>query len=198
MLGNIELSGSHRRKIKSRLKKSLRILKSFVLPLLAKKGLISLLGVNKYSNTESHPSWSNNENIRITAQMKSLGRDLIPRPFPYQVSLSYQDRNSLQGSVFHNNENELDSAKNIEQLLNDDFWNRFKDYLLTTHREKSIRCRLAYSKKYYHVLLEGNAQDILSLSDQKRLQVMKSLASLSKFMGCYDKWKSIKEKYQLK
>ena len=27
---------------------------------------------------------------------------------------------------------------------------------------------------------------------------MKSLASLSKFMGCYDKWKEIKEKYQLK
>ena len=47
-------------------------------------------------------------------------------------------------------------------------------------------------------LLEGNAKDILSLSDQKRLQVMKSLASLSKFMGCYDKWKEIKDKYQLK
>ena len=46
--------------------------------------------------------------------------------------------------------------------------------------------------------MEGNAQDILSLSEQKRLQVMKSLASLSKFMDCYDKWKSIKEKYQLK
>jgi hypothetical protein len=27
---------------------------------------------------------------------------------------------------------------------------------------------------------------------------MKSLASLSKFMGCYDKWKAIKDKYQLK
>ena len=121
-----------------------------------------------------------------------------PRPFPYQVSLSYQDRNSLQGSEYHNNENENDNAKNIEQPLNEEFWNKFKDYLRTTHREKSIRCRLAYSKKYYHVLLEENAQEILSLSDQKRLQVMKSLASLSKFMGCYDKWKSIKEKYQLK
>ena len=27
---------------------------------------------------------------------------------------------------------------------------------------------------------------------------MKSLAILSKFMGCYDKWKAIKERYQLK
>jgi hypothetical protein len=46
--------------------------------------------------------------------------------------------------------------------------------------------------------LEGNAQDILSISNQKRLQVMKSLASLSKFMGCYDRWKAIKENYQLR
>ena len=38
-------------------------------------------GVTKYSNTEIHSSSSNNEN---SAQMKSLERDLIPRPFPYQ------------------------------------------------------------------------------------------------------------------
>jgi intergrase/recombinase len=126
---------------------------------------------------------------------------LDSRPFPYQVSLSYQGRNSLQGSVFRNNENELDKAKNnfcIEQPLHEEFWTKFKEYLKTTHREKSVVCRLSYAKKYYHVLLEDNAQDILSLSDQKRLQVMKSIASLSKFMGCYDRWKSIKEKYQLK
>jgi intergrase/recombinase len=30
------------------------------------------------------------------------------------------------------------------------------------------------------------------------LQVMKSLSVLSKFMGCYDNWKSIKDRYQLK
>ena len=71
-------------KNKKQIKKKLENFEKFVLPLLVEKGLISLLGVNKYSNTESHPSWSNNENIQITAQMKSLGRDLIPRPFPYQ------------------------------------------------------------------------------------------------------------------
>ncbi|MDX1372480.1 MAG: integrase, partial [Nitrososphaeraceae archaeon] len=54
------------------------------------------------------------------------------------------------------------------------------------------------SKKYYRVLTEGNAQEILSLPDEKRLQVMKALATLSKFMGCYDKWKAIKEIHQLK
>jgi hypothetical protein len=125
---------------------------------------------------------------------------LIPRPFPYQVSLSYQginQRNSLSGYEYCNNNNQ---SKNIQlnPELEEEFWDRFKEYLKVTHREKSIICRLSYAKKYHHVLLEGNAKDILSLSDQKRLQVMKSLASLSKFMGCYDKWKDIKEKYQLK
>jgi hypothetical protein len=124
---------------------------------------------------------------------------LDSRPFPYQVSLSYQgitETKSLQGSGFVINKSRNNLF--IEQPLTEEFWNRFKEYLKTTHREKSVVCRLSYAKKYYHVLLEDNAQDILSLSDQKRLQVMKSLASLSKFMGCYDKWKAIKYKYQLK
>jgi hypothetical protein len=46
--------------------------------------------------------------------------------------------------------------------------------------------------------LEGNAQSLLVLSNEKRLQVMKSLSVLSKYMGCYENWKHIKERYQLK
>jgi hypothetical protein len=68
-----------------------------------------------------------------------------------------------------------------------DLKNILKQYI----EKKSVVCRLSYAKKYYHVLLEDNAQHILSLSDQKWLQVMKWLASLFKFMGCYDKWKAI-------
>ena len=97
-------------------------------------------------------------------------------PRKRSTSLSYQGRNSLQGYISRNNENELHKAKNIfciEQPLNEEFWIKFKEYLKTTHREKNVICRLSYAKKYYHILLEDNAQDILSLSDQKRLQVMK-------------------------
>ena len=39
---------------------------------------------------------------------------------------------------------------------------------------------------------------LFALSNDKRLQVMKSLAILSKYLGCYDRWKAIKERYQLK
>ena len=95
LLGKKKLSGSYNRKIKSQIRKKLKNFEKFELPLLVERGLISLSavtkygngvtkygnGVTKYSNTETHSSSSNNENC---AQIESLGRDLIPRPFPYQ------------------------------------------------------------------------------------------------------------------
>lgn len=88
LLGNIQLSWSCHRKIKSQIRKKINHFEKFELPLLIEKGLMSFSsvttfgnGVTKYSNTEIHSSSSNNEN---SAQMKSLERDLIPRPFPYQ------------------------------------------------------------------------------------------------------------------
>ena len=88
LLGNIQLSGNYNRKIKSQIRKKINNFENFELPLLIEKGLISFSpvtkysnGVTKYSNTNSPSSSSNSETC---AQMKSLGRDLIPRPFPYQ------------------------------------------------------------------------------------------------------------------
>jgi hypothetical protein len=57
---------------------------------------------------------------------------------------------------------------------------------------------MLYATKYCHILTFGNASELLTLNDEKRNHVMKSLASLSKFVGCYDKWKQIRERYQLK
>jgi intergrase/recombinase len=49
------------------------------------------------------------------------------------------------------------------------------------------------------VLQSGDAQPLLQLSAEKRLHVMKSLACLSKFLGCHDTtWTTIKRKYNLK
>jgi hypothetical protein len=90
------------------------------------------------------------------------------------------------------------TTKNNVNDLNMGVWNDFEEYLKKSYRKSSIRCRLLYAKKYYPVILEENAQSLLSLSLNKRLQVMKSLAILSKYLGCYDRWKAIKEKYQLK
>ena len=88
ILGKAQLSGSYNRKIKSQIRKKLENFEKFELPLLLEKGLLSLSsvtnygnGVTKYSNADPHSFLSNNE---IFTQMKSLERDLIPRPFPYQ------------------------------------------------------------------------------------------------------------------
>jgi hypothetical protein len=64
--------------------------------------------------------------------------------------------------------------------------------------EKTIPVRLLYAKKYSHILMTGYAQELLTISNTKRENAMKSLALLSKYWGCYARWKEIKERYQLK
>jgi hypothetical protein len=65
--------------------------------------------------------------------------------------------------------------------------------------EKSAWHRMHYAKHFAHVLQSGDAQQLLQLSPQKRLHVMKSLTCLSKFLGCHDTtWMTMKRKYNLK
>ncbi len=93
--------------------------------------------------------------------------------------LSYQDTNTICN-------------------FDNEFWNNFEEFLNNIYRKSSVKYRYLYAKQYYRILLEGNAQSLIVLSISKRLQVMKSLSVLSKFMGCYDNWKNIKDRYQLK
>ena len=89
-------------------------------------------------------------------------------------------------------------ASNDISIDDDKFWVKFQEYLLTSHNKHTAKARLLYSKKYYHVLTEANAQELLTLSNDKRIHAMKALAALSKYLGCYDLWKSIIERHQLK
>jgi hypothetical protein len=57
---------------------------------------------------------------------------------------------------------------------------------------------MLYAKKFYYVLLEEYAQDLLTLDEEKLMNVMKSLAALSKYLGCYDRWQETRQRYQLK
>ena len=41
-------------------------------------------------------------------------------------------------------------------------------------------------------------QQILQFSEQKRVHIMKALAILSQYLGCYNQWKRLRENYQLK
>jgi hypothetical protein len=78
------------------------------------------------------------------------------------------------------------STKTVINFDNE-FWNNFEDYLNNIYRKSSVKSRYLYAKQYYRVILEGNAQSLIVLQNDKRIQVMKSLSVLSKFLGCYDK-----------
>lgn len=80
-----------------------------------------------------------------------------------------------------------------------EFWANFELYLKQNLSKKSVYDRLSYAKKYAYILRnESEVQDILQLSIDKRLHAMKALAVLSKYLGCYNQWKDIRERYQLK
>jgi len=78
------------------------------------------------------------------------------------------------------------------------FWEQYNRYLRSVVSHHTASDRMSYGMKYYHILADGNASELLSLNNEKRIHVMKSLASLAKYLGCYDNWKLIRERYQLK
>jgi hypothetical protein len=83
-------------------------------------------------------------------------------------------------------------------FTDEEFWNKFQIYLSKTCSKYTCKARLLYSKRYSHILEESNGQDLVTLSNDNRLHAMKALSSLSKYMGCYDSWKDIVQRYQLK
>src|SRR5690606_26913833 len=88
------------------------------------------------------------------------------------------------------------SVRNVVQSQID--WVNYQQYLEKNFNRNTAKARLTYSKNYCQVLVNGDASSLVVLSFDKRIHVMKSLATLSKFLGYYDKWKKIVENYQLK
>jgi len=78
------------------------------------------------------------------------------------------------------------------------FWEQYKNFLYNSLSRDTASDRMLYARKYCYILSGEDVSDLLMLNGEKRNHVMKSLALLSKYLGCYDKWKQIKEQYQLK
>ncbi len=80
-----------------------------------------------------------------------------------------------------------------------DLWFDFKCYLTKCNQSHgSIRDKISYGKRYYHLLETKNAAELLVLSPDKKSHAMKALAALSKFLGKYDVWVDMIKKFQLK
>ncbi len=82
-----------------------------------------------------------------------------------------------------------------------DFWSNYQKYLANNVNLKTAKDRITDAKKYYSILVseeDSNMQQLLQFPEQKRVFVLKALATLSKFLGCYDQCKKLRENYQLK
>jgi Archaeal phage integrase len=130
---------------------------------------------------------------------KDLGLDESSDTLPKMVrSLPNTVRLPRQRSTRLENQYSEKNALGLFAPDEPDFWAKFHDYLLQNNSRHTAKVRLSFSKKYYNVLKEANAQVLLTMSSGKRIHVMKSLAALSKYLGCYDDWKDIRDRYQLK
>lgn len=77
-------------------------------------------------------------------------------------------------------------------------WQQFHQFLLQRTNHKTAGERIRYAKQFCSILQNGNAQPLLQATPDKRIHAMKGLASLSRFLGCYDTWLAIRQRYNLK
>jgi hypothetical protein len=79
-----------------------------------------------------------------------------------------------------------------------DFWSGFECNLSKNNNHLGTRDRLNYAMKYTRILQTGDARELLELSHEKRIHIMKSLSAISKYTGHYDRWQQIRQSFQLK
>jgi intergrase/recombinase len=69
---------------------------------------------------------------------------------------------------------------------------------LKERRKKTSGQLINFARKYGRILETQNASELLTLSPKNRQHAMRALSNLSKYYGCYDTWKAIKQRYDLK
>lgn len=117
---------------------------------------------------------------------------MIPGPLPYQDNAKNNDDGSS------NNEVEVAGSKPAQQAIIID-WPAFQEFLDKTYNHNTAKVRLCYAKRYASILVNGDTQDLLAIeSEEKRLNVMKSLTVLSRYLGCYDSWQDMRRRHSLK
>jgi hypothetical protein len=110
--------------------------------------------------------------------------------------------NPAQGFSLFNNNNQPELPRQLNEQSNQQIdWSDFKGYLLRTCRPNTVKARMCYAKHYASVLTSTDTMSanlLLQLPPQKRLNVMKSLTALSRYLGCYENWQQIRKQHNLK
>jgi len=75
-------------------------------------------------------------------------------------------------------------------------WDSFKKFLLSRYSKSHALACYRYSRKYIHFL--DNPRELETFSKAKKCNVMKALAVLCKYVGCYEYWKELLKQYNIK
>ena len=77
-------------------------------------------------------------------------------------------------------------------------WDGFKRYVFAEHSRRHARDLLLYASKYGQSLINGDLSPLLRLSPSKRRHALMGLSALSKYLGIYNEFKKLREKYGIK
>ena len=77
-------------------------------------------------------------------------------------------------------------------------WDGFKRYVFAEHSQRHARDLLLYASKYGQSLTNGDLSPLLRLSPSKRRHALMGLSALSKYLGIYNEFKKLREKYGIK
>jgi hypothetical protein len=77
-------------------------------------------------------------------------------------------------------------------------WSKFQSYLSHRCNSKTTAERIRYTKQYLQVLTSGDAQELLEITPEKRLNVLKALSSYARFTGRYNEFLDIRKRYGFK
>ena len=77
-------------------------------------------------------------------------------------------------------------------------WNGFRKFVYSNYMEKTVPDYWRFARRYGHLLLKGDLSPLKMFSSYKRSHVLKTLATLSKFLGLYKEFRDLREAYGIK
>jgi len=82
--------------------------------------------------------------------------------------------------------------------LETSFWEDFECFLLENYTNKTAKERYKYALKFHQCLLRNDMSPLKLLSASKKAKAMKALSSLSKYLGIYERFRTLVRNYGLK
>ncbi|MDW8093390.1 MAG: hypothetical protein RMJ06_06965, partial [Nitrososphaerota archaeon] len=77
-------------------------------------------------------------------------------------------------------------------------WDGFARYIFSEYSRRHARDLLLYAWRYGHHLIRRDLSQLLHLPPNKRRHVLMALSALSKYLGCYDEFRRLRETYGIK